>query len=291
MLKWRWFDNLWPFLTYRLHAHPPSGESLRVLNELNEKGVALTSARRLFDSESSFEELKGAVGTLLHDRADEIAHAKASANHTDAWKVYLFELLGNRPELDPSSIYVRFALQKPILQIANAYFGMYTVLRLYNVWLNFPTQHPPRESQLWHRDPGDRLFLKALVYLSDVDDAAGPFSYVPRSHPKVGLRREPAFTTTKADRARRSDDTQMGEVLPANEWFRGVGPAGTIIFADTRGHHKGGYASNRDRLLYTCGFTSQATKFPELFTRPTPPIHFDLDEEQSLALSLSSRKR
>src|SRR5713226_5599489 len=200
MLKWRCFDNLRPSLTYRFNADAPTGEALRVVNDLNEKGIALTSARQLLGSESSFEELKGAVGTLLHDRADEIARAKASANDADGWKVYLFELLGNRPELDPTSIYVRFALQKSLLQVANAYFGMYTVLRLYNVWLNFPTQHPPRESQLWHFDPGDRLILKAFVYLSDVDDGTGPFSYVPRSHPKAGLKRQPAFTTTKADR-------------------------------------------------------------------------------------------
>lgn len=290
MLKWRCFDNLWPSLSYRLRTDSLSDEAQRVVNELNEKGVALTSARQLFGSESSFHQLKGAVDRLLHEQSEKIALAKASANGADGWKVYLLELLGDRPELDLSSIYVRFALQKPLLQVINAYFGMYAVLRFYNVWLNFPTLHPPRHSQLWHRDPpGDRFILKAFVHLSDVDEGAGPFTYAPGSHPKVGLKREPAFTTTKADRARRSDDAQMGEVLLPEQWFKGIGPAGTIIFADTRGYHKGGFAPELDRLVYICMFTSGATKFPESFARTSQLSPVALDEEQCFALNIRPR--
>ncbi len=45
----------------------------------------------------------------------------------------------------------------------------------------------------------------------------------------------------------------------------GVGPKGTIIFADTRGHHKGVGPRARPGIMYTCMFTSPLAS--ELFKR------------------------
>lgn len=188
--------------------------------------------------------------------------------------------------LDPCDIYARFPLQNPILQVVNAYFGSYTRLRFYNLWHTFVTQLPPRESQLWHRDPEDNYVVKLFVYLSDVDEGAGPFTYAAGSHLKGGLRREPQYTRKKGD-ARRSDDTQMAEVVPPDRWIGCVGPKGTVIFADTRGYHKGGFAQDRERILYTCMFTSQATKVEEHFERPAG-ISLPQDREQAFALTAES---
>jgi hypothetical protein len=134
---------------------------------------------------------------------------------------------------------------------------MYSRVSYYNIWHTFATPVQARATQLWHRDPEDRYILKVFLYLSDVDDGAGPFTYAAGSHPKAKLRREPA-SAVDGDGARRSDDRQMAEAIPAERWVKGTGPKGTLIFADTRGYHKGGLARERDRLLYTCQFLSQA---------------------------------
>jgi hypothetical protein len=42
------------------------------------------------------------------------------------------------------------------------------------------------------------------------------------------------------------------------------------VLADTRGYHKRGLARERDRLLYTCMYTSQASQSQELLTRAEP---------------------
>ena len=55
-----------------------------------------------------------------------------------------------------------------------------------------------------------------------------------------------------------SDDQQMAAVVPESRWVKGVGKKGTIIFADTRGFHKGGLARGNDRTLYIAEFLSQA---------------------------------
>lgn len=286
VLKWRYLDNLVPSLSYRLSRPAHSPEVIRVLQELNQNGVGTTTVQGLLGTPPLFEELKTAVEELERQWGDRIVSARIDANKPQGWKHYLLQLLDNRPILDPNDVYVRFALQKPILDIANAYFGMYTRLRFYNVWHVVPTQLNPQYSQLWHRDPEDHFILKLFVHLSDIDDGAGPFIYAAGSHPKKSSHREPSFTSTTTDRAKRSDDGQMAEVLPPERWIKGVGPTGTMIFADTRGYHKGGLARERERLQYVCMFTSQATKYPESFARTGGQFPVVLDAAQAFALNI-----
>ena len=71
-----------------------------------------------------------------------------------------------------------------MLDLANTYLGMWSKLEYVDLWYTPPTEEVDRQSsQRWHRDFNDRLLLKAFLYLSDVDESAGPFEYVPRSFP------------------------------------------------------------------------------------------------------------
>jgi hypothetical protein len=88
-----------------------------------------------------------------------------------------------------------------------------------------------------------------------VDENTGPFTYAPGTHPKGTVTREPEFLF-KDGKTPRSNDDQVGKLVPPEKWMRGIGPAGTMIFADTRGLHKGGLAKTRERYLYTAEFTS-----------------------------------
>lgn len=282
--KWRYIDNFAPWLAYRFDRPPLSGEADRVLSELDRNGIAVTSAQALLGPKSLYPELTASVDSLQNNLADQTTAARTAAKNPESHKSYILNLLGERPRLDPNDIFVRFALQRPVLQIANAYFGMYTRLRYYNVWHTFATHIPPRDSQLWHRDPEDYYILKMFVYLSDVGEDAGPVIYAPGSHLKIGLAREPSYNKKKGD-AKRSDDSQMAEALPPEKWVQALGPRGTIIFADTRGYHKGGLARERDRLMYLCMFTSQAAKCHDLFERPST-IAAQLTKEQAFALAI-----
>nr|MBA3442989.1 hypothetical protein [Pyrinomonadaceae bacterium] len=236
-----------------------------------------------------YNELSAAVEGLEYEQREQLAAARTAADDRDGKqkKTFIFPLLGERPTLDPSDVYVRFALQKPIPRIANAYFGMYTRLRFYNVWHTFTTQDEASASQFWHRDRDDlHHVLKIFVYLSDVDDGAGPFTYAAGTHFKKKLPREPAYFLEDGY-VMRSDDAQLAEVVPPERWMKCTGPKGTIIFADTRGYHKGGLARERDRLMYTCMFTSSLA--PELFTRPDQ-ISLPPDKEQASALAAPKQR-
>lgn len=257
---WHYTFNLAATLAYKLRRDRLSGESARVLEELDRWGLAVSSVDRLLGQGSCYEELRATVHASEQALEKQIAEAREAADGPGAIgkKTYMFMLLGPRPALDLESVYGRFALQEPVREIANAYFGMCTSLRYFNVWHTVPTLAAARESQLWHRDPEDRQILKVFVNLSDVDDGAGPLTYAAGTHVKGTVRGEPRYIV-EADGSRRSDDSQMAEVVPSEQWVRGVGPSGTMIFADTRGYHKGGLARERDRILYVCQFTSPSS--------------------------------
>lgn len=268
-ISWRYVYNLAPTLAYKLSDHSLSDEGSRVLSNLNRAGVAVTSVEKLLGPNSPYNELSSAVLQAEKDLAAELAAARLHANDatTIGEKAFVFPLIGDRPLLDPDSVYARFALQSPILDITNAYLGMYTRLRHYHVGHTFVTKSAPRESQLWHRDREDRFILKVFVYLSDVNESSGPFSYIPGSHQKGTVRQQASHFVEK-DGVSRSTDEQIAELLPSDRWAQCTGPKGTIVFADTRGYHRGGLAREHDRIMYSCMFTSPASESKELLERP-----------------------
>lgn len=285
---WRFMFNLSPTISYRLNRSSLQGEALRVLHDLNCDGVAMTSAQALLGSGSCYGELCGRVESLQASLTGEIAEAQSRADDQNAIgkKTFILEYLGRNPQFDPSGVYARFALDKNILGVANAYLGMRSRLRYYNVWHTFSTRVAARESQLWHRDRDDYLIVKVFLYLSDVDEGAGPFTYARGSHPKGKLRREAACSLE--GNVQRSTDAQLAEVIPSEYWFKGIGPKGTIIFADTRGYHRGGLARERARVMYTAMFTSPASQSEE-FMVDGPKFSLPLDREQAFAVARRKR--
>ncbi len=279
---WRYGFNIKSTLSYKFDHPKLTGEATRVLDELNRNGIATTSVERLLPDNSSFAEMCQEVAQMESELADKIEEARLAANQdTEGLKTFLFKLLGEKPALDPQSIFARFALQSEVLQIANAYFEMYTQLRYYNVWHTLASNSRARESQLWHRDREDHLILKLFVYFSDVDESAGPFTYAPGTHRKGSVRREPETFVEKG--VQRWGDEQMNAIVQNQKWIEAVGKKGDMIFADTRGCHKGGLARAKDRILYTCLFTSPTSQVSELFDRPKQ-LQIPADKAQSLAL-------
>lgn len=281
-VTWRYVMNFRAAMHHRLHRSACSGESARVLETLRRDGVAVTSVDALFGGSGVLEELMRVARTVCSANADKIAAARELALSPDCdplTKPFTLEVLGSRPKLDLDSIFVRVALDRRVLDIANAYFGMSTRLREWNLWYTFATPHPARSSQLWHRDYDDlHRVLKGFVYLTDVDEGAGPFTYARGSHAGgKDLRREPDYISREGHTTR-SDDAQMAEAVTPDRWLTCTGCAGTVVFADTHGYHKGGLARAHDRLMHICMYTSPLAQSVELFERtgrallPSDPV-------------------
>jgi hypothetical protein len=159
-------------------------------------------------------------------------------------------------ELGLDNPWLRLGTNPRLLDLANAYLGMWSKLEYVDVWYTAPAGGDERKaSQRWHRDFNDRHLLKAFLYLVDVDEDTGPFEYVPRSAPGGELDRLWPWRP-------------LGENYPPEDEFaksvngRSVtftAPKGTIIFCNTSGFHRGGFARRKPRLLATLTWDSPAS--------------------------------
>ncbi len=285
---WRYGFNFFPSLNYRIGTRADSnGITRRIVDDLNRDGIAIASVFDFLDMETAFAELEMKVKKLMLGRETELERLKLLVNDTDkiGEKTFNVELLGSEIEFQPESIFARFALQNSLLNIANDYFKMLVKLRYYNVWLTFPADSAPRESQLWHFDREDNYILKVFLYLKDVDEGTGPFTYAPKTHRKGVLRgSEPEYFIEK--NIRRTTNEQMAAVVPPEDWITATGKKGTIVFADTRGYHKGGEARTSERLMFTCMFTSPASESKRLIKFPSNLTSPQLNKQQRSALEI-----
>jgi Phytanoyl-CoA dioxygenase (PhyH) len=287
-LIWRYGSNLSPTVNYKFNNNRLSDVEMQIVERLNADGIAVTTVEQLFSDDSEFRSLDCATTNLLNQRKEEIGGLKKLANDetTIGSKTFNIELLGSEITFDADHVFARFALNTRLLNIANAYLQMYAKLRYYNVWNTFASHGAPRESQLWHFDREDNYILKLFLYLDDVDEGAGPFTYAPGTHGKGKFRSiDPEFFLE--DRVRRTTDEQMNAVFPREKWKKGTGKKGTIIFADTRGFHKGGEARTKDRLMYTCMYTSRASESKQLLTIPEDFDSSGLTPQQLLSLGVN----
>jgi hypothetical protein len=284
---WRYVANLKPALEYRRIHTAVSDFNNRVMADLKNNGIAITSVQELLGNSSLFTELQAAVLNREASLAAELETTRHNPNTNERHKTYVVSLLGPSPRLDINDIFVQFALQREILNIAINYFGMLVKLRAYNVWHNFATGTAPRASQLWHRDSEDRAVVKVFVYLTDIDERAGPLCYASGTHAQGSVKIEPPFTIVKEHNSYvpRSDDVQMKQAVPESKWVSAVGPKGTIVFADTQGYHKGGWVLDHERILYFCMFASQACTDPEAFQRKDFSLPSDLDPSVTFAIA------
>ena len=63
--------------------------------------------------------------------------------------------------------------------------------RYMDLWYNLPVEQSelPVDSERWHRDHEDRKIVKLYLYLVDVEEQMGPFTYIRSSQPG-GKRRK-----------------------------------------------------------------------------------------------------
>lgn len=192
----------------------------------------------------------------VRERAADLYAAPRPAR--DPLKPYLFQLLGENPELRPDDPLLQFALDPQIRGIAERYCGMRLRVQDLNVWVNEPTDAPAQQSQRWHRDvPEDHDIVKCFFYLSDVTPAAGPMSYVAGTNTHEGRRVK--MPTQYDGGGYRLSNEDVAEAFPAERTVTAAGPAGTVIFADTLGVHRGGHATGAERVVLQITYGSHAS--------------------------------
>ena len=229
---------------YAAHRETLLPHEDRVLGDLKHHGLAVTNLTELFPGE------------------DLLSQFRSFAEHTFVGakigrkKTFLIYLWDNAPTLDLKNPFVEVTLRPTVLRIANAYLGVASKFTFYSVNKTVPVPRGSEAmgSQRWHRDPGIKRVCKMFIYVSDVpDETAGPFTYALGSH--HGGRWGTLEKQRLSGRDGRYPSPELiSKTIPLSDQKLCTGRAGTIIFCDTLGIHKGGYSTSRERIMFTALF-------------------------------------
>jgi len=228
-----------------------------VLASLNRDGVAVTSAAALFGGSPSFDELCTEVARLQRALGDEIATARQDAGTPDIGKKDVpLAVFGQHPRAR-SAIHLR-----TLRTAADHATDCQCVLRYADTTALLQHLAQLRLASAAARvaalasGPGRLLHLESLRVPVRCRSWYRSFHLCPRDPPQGASpprARIPPSRVTFGVPHRCADGCRCIR-----------GPLGNLhgstrhhVFADTRGYHKGGLTTERDRILYTCLFTSQ----------------------------------
>jgi ectoine hydroxylase-related dioxygenase (phytanoyl-CoA dioxygenase family) len=160
-------------------------------------------------------------------------------------------------ELSLSNPWLELGASPRIIDVVNAYLEMFTKLSYVDEWYTVPGGSEAERvgSQRWHRDYNDQHLVKVFVYMTDVDAGSGPFEYVP------GSAREGAYANEwpwEPLGESYPDPAEFTNRIPAEAAKSLTAPAGTVIFCNTAGFHRGGFATQTRRVLGVLNYVSPA---------------------------------
>lgn len=224
-----------------------SDVSLRVVADLKQSGIARTSLAELFPERSGLLEELAAYAESLRDAAEQRSTKKP----------FILEYWDAEPTLDLGNPFVSLSLEPVVLAIVNSYMRMWSKFYYFMLGRTTPSEagKAAQASQRWHRDYEEIRMCKMFIYLSDVTESSGPFIYIPGSH--LGGKYRAVFPQ-KPGRGCYPPEGGVEEAIPSSEYLVATGVAGTVLFADTTGLHRGGLGREGGRIMYTAGYNSSA---------------------------------
>ena len=271
---------------FRSHRPALSQAQQKVAGDLAARGIGLVHFNDLFGEPDLWNELKRSMAAFVNSEmvAEGVRQHRADTSKgKEAYKGYLVRAYYENAILTLDNPWLRLGLDERIINIANAYLGLWTKLNYADVWYTIPSgdERPATFSQKWHRDPEDKRMVKVFLYFSDVDESAGPLQYVPGSSRSRGVYRH-----VWPNRFERYPPEQEFEArFPPSQQFTCTGAAGTFVFCDTSGFHRGGYATGRPRIMAAWTYVTPASPDPRRFEVDGSPGRSELSELAKYALS------
>ena len=248
----------------------------RVIRDMRRDGIACTSLEEMFGEREQLATLERFA-----------AQAKLTTGRPNRKKRFLFDYWPQSGPLDTSNPFLSLSLGNEALQLANAYLELRTKLNYFHLADTLPEDSTEAiDSQRWHRDPEEQRLCKMFVYLTDVDETAGPFTYV-RGSTRGGIYG--SLFPQQRPLGAYPDNAEVERAIDPSDIVTMTGKAGTVIFCDTSGLHKGGHATGKVRTMFTAFYTSPWWVERPHYTLPADILASDYSPDAAYALSLSQK--
>jgi hypothetical protein len=240
---------------------PPTLDAVqqRIVDQLRREGYATLPFSELVPEPGVWKELELDGDRFRGETEDALAREKSGGGselRRRPGKEFVVRKYAYGVKLALDDPWLRLGTNTRLLDVANAYLGLWSKLEYVDLWYTPPAaEDERRSSQRWHRDFNDRHLLKAFVYLVDVDEETGPFEYVPRSAP--GGELDSLWPWRPLGDNYPPQDELADRIKGRAVTF--TAPKGTIIFCNTCGFHRGGFATGKPRVLATFTWDSPAS--------------------------------
>lgn len=267
---WFFVLNAGPRRLFRAQAPTLSPLGTRIVEDLRKNGIAVTSLEEL------------APGTPLLEQLQAWEREHPPVADTAGKKKFLREYWALVPELDLHNPFVSFALSDTVVDIVESYMDMWVRFKQYHLGKTLPDpERPLAGSQQWHRDPEEKRMCKMFIYLNDVDETAGPFTYLFGStygnkYGSLFPQKTPEGSYPSEEAVRAKGETDIHPM---------TGKAGTVMFCDTSGLHFGGRASHNERIMFTAAFASPLYSEGARYTMSNPAALSSVSAKQQYLLS------
>ena len=246
---------------YARHRPSLDGVQRRIVEDLDSRGCSVISFTDLLSQEAWHAVQRQAtefVDQTERGLAGGAAGREAVELQRRAGKDFLVRKYDSGAVLPLDDAWLDVCTSRLMIDVANDYLRLWSKLEYVDVWYSIPVGESTerRASQLWHRDFDDRHLLKVFLYLVDVDRQTGPFEYLPGSQPGGPLADIDPWEPMRHGRV--PEERILARTSP--ETVRTfTGQKGTMIFCNTSGLHRGGFAETNPRVLATATYCSPAS--------------------------------
>jgi hypothetical protein len=256
----------------------------KIVSALDAEGYCVVPFSELIPDPAAWAAIAQQANDFIADTEAALAGDR-EALRIRAGKEFVVRLFSYGVDLDLGDPWLATCASHPLLDIANTYLGLWSKLEYVDLWYSVPqpADADRKASQRWHRDFNDQHLLKAFLYLVDVDEGTGPFEYVPGSAPGGRYADEWPWRPLGENYP---PDGELEKRIPGDGIRTFTGPKGTMVFCNTSGFHRGGFATERPRILATVTYSSPASlkSLTERSYRFTGPLD-ELEAPTRYALS------
>ena len=238
---------------------PPELDDLQrsILTDVRRHGYSLRSFQEVFADEALWHDLVEQRDRFIASTEADLASGGEHVRVRPG-KEFVVRLQSYGVELGPDDPWFKVVSSQRLLDLANAYLELWSKLEYVDVWYSVPqpAEGARISSQRWHRDYNDKHLLKVFLYLVDVDEDMGPFQYVAGSQP--GGPYADAWGWQPLGQNYPTED-ELEARIPSEAVKTFTGPAGTLLFCNTAGFHRGGFSTTNPRVLATATYSSPAS--------------------------------
>jgi ectoine hydroxylase-related dioxygenase (phytanoyl-CoA dioxygenase family) len=225
----------------------PSNEATQIAMEIEEKGYTII--------ENYFPiELIETISQKTKDILDNPLHPsnKSKKNLEESRKTELYTQV-EQPLLSVDE-FKKFAFDDFIIDVAGAYLDCFPAFNGCNLRTSYVNNLPEGGNQRYHVDPNSPRYLKAFIYLNDVDKEGGPFSCIEGSHTKKFEIIRDGFSPYNWNEQYVWDEKFLHQIYGEENVKYLTAKKGDLIFCDTNAWHRGFKPIKSERTMITLDY-------------------------------------